>query len=389
MARSTTRAAQGSGTIRQRKDGTWEARFTLGRDPGTGKQKQKSVYGKTQKEVRQKMTAALADIDKGIYTEPSKMTVGKWLDTWLEDYTGGIKEQTQAQYEQVCRVHLKPHFGAVAISAIKPHMIQKLYNDLIRTGKSSKTVKNINGVFHKALQQAVLLQYIPANPCDAVQLPKMVKPDLTALNENQIDSFLQIIRGTDYESILKVDLFTGMRQGEIMGLSWDRVDFEKGIITVDRQLMYDRKGKVYKFADTKTDKPRKIKPAAFVMDILKAVRKQQLQDKLKAGERWNDEGFPGLVFTNHFGGHFNKTTLTHNVTRFGEKIGVDGLRFHDLRHTYAVSAIRAGDDIKTISSNLGHSTVSVTMDIYAHFTDDMRNDSADRMEQYSKRFANL
>ena len=134
------RSASGSGTIRQRKDGTWEARFTLGRDPGTGKQIQKSVYGKTQKEVRQKMTAALSDIDKGIYIEPSKMTVGKWLDTWLKEYTGGIKEQTQIQYEQVCRVHLKPHFGAVTISAIKPHMIQKLYNDLIKAGKSAKTV---------------------------------------------------------------------------------------------------------------------------------------------------------------------------------------------------------------------------------------------------------
>ena len=332
------------------------------------------------------MTAVIAEVDKGIYIEPSKMTVRAWLDTWITEYTGGIKELTKTQYKQICRVHLNPHFGAVELSALKPHMIQKMYNDLFKGGTSPKTIKNINGVFHKALQQAVLLQYIPVNPCGVVQLPKVVKPDLCALTEKQIDDFLTAIRGSEYEPILKVDLFTGMRQGEIMGLTWDRVDFEAGTILIDRQMIYDRENKSYKLTSTKTDKPRKLKPAPFVMDILKECRRQQIADKLKAGKMWNDRGFPGLVFTNHFGGHFSKTTLTHNVTSTGKKIGVDGLRFHDLRHTYAVASIRAGDDIKTISSNLGHSTISITLDIYAHYTEDMQNDSAARMEAYARRF---
>ena len=384
------RAAQGSGTIRKFDDRLWQARITLGRDPGTGKQIQKSIYGKTQKEVREKMTALLAEKDKGTYVEPSKMTVGQWLDTWLKDYTGGIKEQTRTQYEQVCRIHLKPSFGAVALLALKPPAIQRLYNKLIETGRSPKTVKNVNGVFHKALQQAVLLQFIPVNPCDAVQLPKAVKPDLCVLNEEKISEFLTAIKGSEYENILKVDLFTGLRQGEIMGLTWDRVDFEAGTILIDRQLIRERKKNgLYKFASTKTEKGRKLKPAPFVMDILKAVRREQLQDKLKAGDRWNDGGFPGLVFTNHFGQHFGRTTLTRNVSIIGKSIGVPGFRFHDLRHTYAVASIRAGDDLKTISSNLGHATIAITMDVYAKYTSDMMNASADRMEAYAKRFSNL
>ena len=387
---NSTRREKGGGTIRQRPDGTWEARYTVGRDPGTGKQKQKSIYGKTQKEVRQKLTAVLAAIDKGIYTEPSKMTVGQWLDTWLSDYTGGIKEQTRTQYEQVCRIHLKPSFGAVALLALKPPAIQRLYNKLIEKGRSPKTVKNVNGVFHKALQQAVLLQFIPVNPCDAVQLPKAVKPDLCVLNEEKISEFLTAIKGSEYENILRVDLFTGLRQGEIMGLTWDRVDFEAGTILIDRQLIRERKKNgLYKFASTKTEKGRKLKPAPFVMDILKEVRKQQLEDKLRAGELWNDGGFPGLVFTNHFGQHFGRTTLTSNVSKIGESIGVPGFRFHDLRHTYAVASIRAGDDLKTISSNLGHATIAITMDVYAKYTSDMMNASSDRMEAYAKRFLNL
>ena len=391
MTEKTKRNAQGAGTIRQRSDGRWEARFTVGRHPGTGKQIQKSIYGKTQSEVRKKLTAAVSAVDMGAYTEPSKMTVGQWLDIWVKDYTGGIKDETKTQYEQICRVHLKPNFGNVKLLALKPHHIQAMYNTLVREkGKSPKTVKNINGVLHKALQQAILLNYIPVNPCNAVQLPKVEKHEMTVLSENQIDSFLKEIKGTEYEDIFIVDLFTGMRQGEIMGLTWDRIDFEEGTILIDRQLIHERKRDgLYKFAPTKTDKARKIKPANFVIQILKERRKKQLQDKLIAGDMWDDGGIPNLVFTNHFGLHYGKATLTHHITSLGKKIGAEGLRFHDLRHTYAVSSIRAGDDIKTISSNLGHTTVAMTLDIYAHFTTDMMNDSSDRMEAYSKRFINL
>lgn len=395
MARKATRNAQGGGTIRKYNENLWQARITLGRDPGTGKQIQRSIYGKSQAEVRQKMTAALAGIDKGIYTEPSKLTVSKWADIWLEEYTNSIKEGTKASYKTQVETHIKPAIGALKLSALKPHHIQKFYNNLFsRTEKplSAKTIKNINGVLHKALQQAVLLNYIPLNPCDAVQLPKVQKKDIAPLDEKQLNDFLSAIKGSEYETILKVDLFTGMRQGEIMGLTWDRIDFKAGTILVDRQMILEKKkGGKYKFATTKTEQVRKLKPAPSVMAILQARRKEQLQQKLKAGSQWNEGDFAGagLVFTNPLGGHFTKSTLTHNVTRIGERIGVEGLRFHDLRHTYAVSSIRAGDDIKTISSNLGHTTISITLDIYAHYTDDMRNDSANRMEAYMRAFSNL
>ena len=391
--KSSTRAAHGSGSIRQINKTTWQARVTLGRDPGTGKQIQKSFYGKSQAEAQKKMNAALAEIDKGIYTEPSKMTVGQWLDIWLDEYTGGIKQQTQGQYEQVCRVHLKPALGKIKLSALKPHTIQSLYNRLVKEeGKSPKTVKNINGVLHKAMHQALMLQYIPVNPCEAVQLPKVEKHEINPLDEAQINAFLEAIKGSEYEDIFKVDLFTGMRQGEIMGLTWDRVDFIAGTILIDRQMIHERiKGGLYKFASTKTDKARKLKPAPFVMDILKKRKKKQMEDRLRAGDKWDEGDFAGagLVFTNPLGGHYGKATLTHQITKAGQKIGRPDLRFHDLRHSYAVASIRAGDDIKTISSNLGHATVAMTMDIYAHYTEDMRNDSSRRMQEYSGRFKNL
>lgn len=171
----------------------------------------------------------------------------------------------------------------------------------------------------------------------------------------------------------------------------NRVDFEQGTILIDRQMILDRHTHAYMLAPTKTDTSRKIKPAVSVMRLLALHKKQQLQQRLLAGQLWNEGAFAGkgLVFTNAFGAHLCPNTLTHNVRKIGERIGVQGLRFHDLRHTYAVLALLAGDDLKTVSASLGHSTITITADIYMSYTDDMKNDSSARMEALIGGIANL
>lgn len=392
MARKkNSRNAQGSGTIRQRADGTWEARFTVGRDPGTGKQIQKSVYGKTQKEVRQKLNQVTAEIDAGEYTQPSKMSVGQWLDIWLEEYTSNVKEHTKVTYETQVRVHIKPAIGAVKLTSLKPHQIQAMHNHLQKeAGLSPKTIKNVHGVLHRALDQALRIGYIKVNPCQGVILPRVESPEMHPMTESEIAAFLDAIQDSPYRTLLTVDMFTGLRQGEIMGLTWDRVDFSKGTIVVDRQMIHEKKrGGIYKFASPKNNHSRTLTPAKKVMTLLQSYKRQQAQWRIAAGSLWNDGGFPGLVFTDELGGHFSNTTLSHTVSRIGEKIGIDGLRFHDLRHTYAVASIRAGDDIKTIQANLGHATAAFTLDKYAHYTDDMRLDSSARMDAFMSSFQNI
>ena len=177
LATRKTKGAKGGGTIRQRPDGRWEARYTLGIDPGTGKQIQKSVYGKTQKEVRQKLTAITAEIDSGTYQEPCKMTVNEWLDIWLRDYQIGVKDSTAYLYERQAKLYLRPVLGSIPLETLKAHTIQRLYNSLSQEhdgqlALSAKAIKNIHGVLHKALQQAVLLNYIRYNPTTACVLPK-------------------------------------------------------------------------------------------------------------------------------------------------------------------------------------------------------------------------
>ena len=162
MTTKATKNAKGGGTIRKRSDGRWEARYTLGIDPKTGKQIQKSVYGKTQKEVRQKLTAITAEIDDGTYQEPCRMTLNEWLDIWLRDYLTGVKPSTSYLYQRQAKLYIRPALGSVRLDRLEPHTIQRFYNSLHeeRDGKpplSAKSIKNIHGILHKALQQAVLL----------------------------------------------------------------------------------------------------------------------------------------------------------------------------------------------------------------------------------------
>ena len=386
MPRKSTRNAQGGGSIRQRKDGSWEARYTVGRDPGTGKQIQKSIYGKTQKEVRQRLQQITSSIDDGIYTEPSKMTVGKWLEVWHAEYLGGVKQATSAHYRSHIETNLKPNIGAVKLSALKPHHVQALYNKLLRSetnpdGLSAKTIKNLHGVLHKAMKQAVMLGYIKVNPTDACVLPRIEKKEVSFIEEDGVKALLKAIEGHRFENVYKVDLFTGMRQGEILGLTWDCVDFDTGILTVNKQLQKEHiKGGLYSLVSCKTDRVRRIKPASFVMDILRQQRIKQNEERLLAGGAWMNDW--NLVFTNELGGHLCAPTVYNHFKKLMQQIGLPSVRFHDMRHTYAVISLQNGDDIKTVQQNVGHSTAAFTLDVYGHVSQKMQQDSADRMQGY-------
>ena len=388
MAEKKKRRARGEGSIRQRKDGTWEARFVTGVDPGTGKDIRKSVYGRTQKEVRQKMTAAIAALDQDDYREPCKMTLAQWLDIWSAEYLKGVKPTTVLNYTQHIRNHIKPAMGAVKLEALNAHTVQKFYNQLGEEhdgepALSPKTVKNIHGVLHKALNQAVMLGYMRSNPADACTLPRIVQKEIKPLDEDATALFLDAIQGHQYETVFLVTLFTGMRQGEVLGLTWDCVDLDRGTITINKQIQKATGGgSVYNLVPTKNSKGRTITPAPYVMELLREQRRKQAEWRLKAGPCWESGPLVNLVFTTELGGHLMPHTVYHNYKKIVASIGLPSARFHDLRHSYAVAAIRSGDDIKTVQGTLGHATASFTLDKYGHVTDQMKRASADRMQKY-------
>jgi len=378
-----SRGAQGAGTIRQRKDGKWEARYTAGRDPGTGKQVQKSVYGATQKEVLKKLQQVQNDIENGTYVEPVKMTVGSWMDTWLAEYTGNISRSTYDAYEGYVRNHIKPNLGAVLLQNLKPPQVQGFYNGLTKAGKSPKTVKNIHGAFHEALEQAVLVGYLKTNPTSPCILPKRIDPEIKVMSDEVVVEFLRAIDGHQFETIFFVDLFTGMRQGEILGLPWKNVNFDNGTILIDQQLLYTKKPpREYYLGMPKHDKVRTIAPAEVVMQELRQHKARQAQQQLVAGSAWNNPW--DLVFTNQLGQHLTHNTVYKNFKIIAESLGEPDLTFHGMRHAFVVLSLANGDDIKSIQANVGHHAASFMLDRYGHVIDSMRKASSERMNNYIK-----
>lgn len=380
------RRANGEGNIRLREDGIYEARIVTGHDPGTGKAIRKSFYAKKQGDVRKKLTEARSALDRDDYKEPCKMTLAQWLDIWQDTYLVDVKPRTAVDYRNNIRKHLKPALGAVKLEALATHTIQQFYKNFVESvdeggkGLSPKTLRNVHLVLHRALQQAVLLKYIRSNPTDACTLPPIEKKEIKPLDEDEMACFLQATAGHRFEIIYIVTLFTGMRKGEVLGLTWDCVDFAVGTITINKQLQADTKnGREYHLVSTKNGRGRVITPAPFVMELLKAQRRKQSEWRLKAGPLWEDTG---LVFTNELGLHLSPHTVFNHFKRIVESIGLPNTRFHDLRHSYAVAAIQAGDDIKTVQGNLGHATASFTLDVYGHVTDQMKRESANRMQKY-------
>ena len=357
----------------------YEARYTEGFDPRTGKQVQRSISDKSKKVVAQKLKAALAAIDAGTYKAPCKMTVAQWLDIWVAEYLNSVKPLTKHNYNKQVQKHLKPALGAARLETLDTHTIQRFYNSLISSGLSPKTVKNIHGILHCALQQAIACNYIYRNPADACKLPKVIKPEIKPLEPEEIARLLKEAEQDDYCNLFIVAMFTGMRQGELLGLAWECVDFKSGIITVKQQLQC--KDGNYFLETPKSGKNRTILPAPIVMDALRNQLERQQKEQEQAGEMWDNQF--SLVFTDALGKYLVRRTVVKHFKKISQKAGIsDDARFHDLRHSFAVSSLYAGDDIKTVQANLGHATAQFTLDVYGHVTQKMRQESANRMQKF-------
>jgi len=381
------RKANGMGTIRQKtvKGHTfWEGRYSV-KDPVSGKSVQRSVSGKTEAEVYSKMIKAQTEINEGTYIGPKKMTVGDWTERWLTDYLGGVKPSTALLYRQQAEMYIIPRLGALKLQTLTSDSIQKFYNELSRSkedggkGLSAKTVKNVHGVLHKALEQAKKNRILSFNPSDACELPRIYKTEIKPLDREQAAAFLQEIQKHTHEYLFQIALFTGMRQGELLGLCWDSVNLEKGTLTVRQQLCKEKKkdGKYY-FSPPKNNKSRVLTLAPSVVRLFRWQKLKQNGERLKAGEAWEETG---LVFTNPTGGYLSYRTVYDCFKRVMKKLELPDVRFHDLRHTYAVFALQSGDDIKTVQENLGHATAAFTLDVYGHVLEEMKQASASRMEK--------
>ena len=311
----------------------------------------------------------------------SQSPLSQWAYHWLNQYCTNIKESTFSSYDTAIKLHINRVLGEIRLNELTSEDVQLFINSLtlgvgIDEPLSPKSIRNVHGVLHKCLSVAVNSKHITENPANFTILPRVIKPDIQPLTPEQLNRFLSAIKGHNKELLFTVAVFTGLRQAELIGLTWDCIDFEAGSIYVYRQLVKEKgKGGTYKFTTLKNNKSRKIYPAPFLMQRLYAA---------KCGRRFQNSDF---VFTNSKGTHYTHYAVYNSFIKVAKRIGLTNTRFHDLRHTYAVLSLQAGDDVKTLQDNMGHHSAAFTLDVYGHCVDDMKRASSCKMEQYvSKKF---
>ena len=368
--------ANGEGTIRQRKDKTWEGRILI---DGI----RKSVYGKTRDEVRQKITELQWQADNSLYiSTPNELTVNQWMKTWLVTCSGHLTHSSSYERAQYVRLYITPYIGEKLLKKLCPTDVRVLYNKLVQRGLSDNTIRNTKNILHAALQQAVDDEVIRKNVAANIKPPHSLKDpkEIHALSDEEVSKLLDTIQGTYWGPLFFVDLFTGMRKSEIIGLTWDCVDFEKKTIHLYRQLRLMEGMGIYEFTKLKNKKERTIYPPDCVFDMLKFVQRRQYEQKLRLGELWsNPEEF---VFTLENGCHISHRGIFENFKKIAKQIGIPEMRLHDLRHSYATISIQNGVDPKTVSDMLGHATVKFTLDVYTHITDSSARKAAQAMDSY-------
>lgn len=375
--------AKGSGSIRQRKDGLWEGRITVGNDPGTGKPIRRSIYGNTQKAVRQQLTQIRAALDKGTYIDPSRHTVSSWVQEWLDTYcVNRVAPLTLSAYQGLVRNHINPQIGAVPLQSVRGSHIQRVYNAMTDAGLSGRTVRNVAALLHKAFSVALKQGLVGVNPCDQAEPPKMTRREIKPLVDADIPKFLAVIEDHPFRNAYALCLFAGLREGEALGLSWENVDFDRQQITIGQQLQKHKDGDhdYYISKTTKGGRSRTISPPAICFSYLRQERQKQAEARLKAGSAWNNPD--NLVFTDELGGHIAFSTFYKRFKKIAAAIGRPDARPHDLRHSAATVALASGADIKSVQDLLGHASASFTLNTYAHTSEQMKKDTADRVQQY-------
>lgn len=386
----TKTRVNGEGNIRQRADGRWEVRITIGTDFTTGNPKRISRYAATQEEAV-KILHELSYIKDTTPRNFDNMTLGKWLDLCLEVYMkNSLKQSTYNSYEGYIRNHIKPILGRLRLKEITPRLLQQYYNHKFEAeGLAPKTIVNINLFLHKALSYAVTEGYLLNNPAETLNLPRGQKPQINILSRDEQERLIQVSYQFRYGVFIRLVLFTGLRLGELLGLRWEDIDFRSGLLYVRRTLNRLKKQKEnIAENECKTEiviQPPKSQNSIRSIPLLQGIindlllwKSVQEADCAIAGKNYCDSGF---VVTNVNGGFIEPRTFHDYYVQMLNAAQLRHFTFHELRHTFASRAMEQGMDAKTLSEILGHYSVAFTLDTYAHVLNDHKHEEILLMEE--------
>lgn len=355
----------GEGTVRQRPDGLWEARITLpdGR--------RKSAYAKTRKEASAKLTATLRDLQRGVPVLTTSPTLGRYLDTWLAGIQGSVKVRTHERYATLLRLHVRPTLGTLALPKLQPADLRTLYADKQASGLSAATVQRVHAVLHTALAQAERDGLIARNVASLVQAPRVAQHTMHTLSPEQARALLSAAHGERLEALYVLALNTGMREGELLALTWADVDLEHARLQVRGSLQRSKAHGLAVETPKTTGSRRNITLSATAVAALRKHRAAQHEERLKLGSIWIDNN---LVFTSEIGTFVHASNmLRRSFWPLLARADLPRIRFHDLRHTAATLLLGQGIHPKIVSEMLGHTKIGITLDLYSHVSPTMQS----------------
>jgi integrase len=371
------------GTIIQRggKGGRWSAVVDLPRDENGKRRRQWHSGYRTKKDADAALTEILSRLQKGDYVQPSKETLRAYLHEWLDSARANLKPSTWESYKMNVETHVIPRLGNVAMQALRTAQLNALYADLLREGRkrngsgglSARTVRYIHTIIHRALREAVAWGRLSRNVAIGAAVPKQTnRPEMRTWAAAELRAFLEHVQGDRLHSTYLTAATTGLRRGELLGLRWQDVDLESGRLAVRQTLI--AVGYELSSSDPKTTKSRRlIALDPVTIGALRTHRKAQLEERLRWGAAWQDNG---LVFCREDGSHLHPDRFTDWFQEHVKAAGLPRIRLHDLRHTHATLALQAGIHPKVVSERLGHSNISITLDTYSHAIPAMQEEAA-------------
>lgn len=353
--------SHGEGTLyHDESNDRWVAQISL----PNGKRRTKT--NKNKKPLLNWLTEQRSKIRKGTYVTDDKIRLGDFLDRYIEDVAKhSLRPRTLESHSGYVRNHIKPELGHIRLINLRPDHVQAFYTKKLNEGLAKRTVQYMHAILHKALDQAMRWGMVARNVTDLVDVPQPKKKPPKIWNPDQVNTFLKAVENHQYYPIYVLAIYTGMRQGELLGIHKEDVDLEKGILHVRWQVQPIR-GKGLTVTPVKTDKSKR--PITIPDTALEVLKKH-----LESVEE-------GLIFTTSTGNPISARNLYRHYKKVIKKTGLPDIRFHDLRHTHATLLLQAGVNPKVVQERLGHSSVLLTLDTYSHVVPSLQEEAADKVE---------
>jgi integrase len=370
------------GHIRERSPGHFAIVLDVA-DPQTGKRKRRwHSFRGTKRAAQIECARLISELQSGTYLEPNKLLVSAYLDHWLDHMKAQVSPRSHERYAEITRKNIAPLLGSVPLTKLKPAQISAAYAKALTCGRrdgkgglSPRTIRHIHRVLKQALGQAMLWQLLIRNPCDAVDPPKVERAAMTTYDLRQTGELIEAMRGTRLFVPTLLAVLLGMRRGEIVALRWKNVDLDAGQLAIIESA--EQMNNTVRLKSPKNDRSRTVALAATIVDELRAHRLRQAEALLRLGVRASDDSF---VCAHEDGRMLPPTWVTQEWVRLIRKTRLPTYRFHDLRHAHATHLLTSGAHPKIASERLGHSNISITLDLYSHVMPGMQEDAAAKVD---------